>query len=352
MSLSEIVTELISKGEEIAEEVIKQMKKAKEIVQEIKGNELPSSNKDFSLNELEVGAVDGGMGKVELTATTIILIKSFGGIFNQNSTPKWIKRAHIEAITLSRNIDNYVRLLREILEIETAIELAKKNIDYLLLDGSLATLAERGIPWAFLAPLQRKGEIDLTENKKKFIIPYKRFIKSLDRLFKTCESRNTLLIGVSKDSRAKYLKINDEIPSFTDSALVSLALKDKTGFIGPIKVSIKRDPGITDLLRNEKVLLNRDKFFTFYVKLKPHAKPFRFDLLPNSEQRTEDALKLFLALEDGHGFILPPHFVHNQATVSQEEISLVTENIKHQILAKAPIAYNLLLSPRRRDFFG
>ena len=352
MSLSEIVTELISKGEEITEEVIKQMKKAKEIVQEIKRNELPPSDNALPLNELEVGAVDGGMGKVELTATTIILVKSIGGIFNQNSPPKWIKHAHIEAITLSRNIDNYIRLLREIIEIETAIELAKKNVDYLLLDGSLATLAERGIPWAFLAPLQRKGEIELTEDKKKFIIPYKRFIKSLDRLFKTCESKNIFLIGVSKDSRAKLLKIHDEIPSFTDSALVSLALKEKTGFVGPIKVSIKREPAITNLLRTEKVLLNRDKFLTFYVKLKPYAKPFRFDLLPNSEQRAEEALNLFLALEDGQGFILPPHFVHNQATVTREEISLVTENIKHQILTKAPIVYNLLLSPRRRDLFG
>ncbi len=347
---SSLEFELIKRIQDAAHTASRQLRK---ITSEIKKKEIAFSPLPKKGIIKRLGAVDGGNQTQSFSGTTIVAAKAAGAIFELNRLPEWCNRANVGYISLPRNVQGYVALIRDICEISVAIELLSKNPHVQLLDGSLAGYAGVVIPSSILPYLLKaKGKSD--NPRYEYIARFKEYIYLFDRLLKIARKDSILLLGISKDSRARHLVRQNELSdALTDVVVVRAVSKGRTGYTPPVPAAYFLSSQVGQYFEQEK-LLDGDygNFLTSYFVLEKYRQPFRVDFPVWQEHRFDEIVKLMIGFADGEGFISPPHLVHNRARFDVKTMGATIAKFLRTVLEKDPELYDLYLRQQRRDQFG
>lgn len=149
---------------------------------------LPLNTLDETLTN--VYAIDSSNGEVELSGGGVIIFtRSLAMTPNSNE----IRRLRLDALYPKhvREYEDYLRLIREHMEHEVALQAVEEGARYVLMDGSL-----------YGRMLHVLYELDI-EGKENFALEY---VKKYGELLSKARSKSTILVGVSKDSRSTVFK--------------------------------------------------------------------------------------------------------------------------------------------------
>jgi hypothetical protein len=332
-------------------------KNLKGIVQEI--NKL---NYDFyELAEIikprRIAALDGGGFSTEFVGISVIPARAAGAIFEKNKDPIWIERNDVEILTLEEDPKNYASLFRDYLELCVAQELANLKPDVLILDGSITNFAYKGIPESIRYLLEEDKDLEDISMKDKLNKLFLQFIKAAYDFITYCIENDVLLLGVSKDSRAKiltshiYKKLNKKKPSINDTTLVNILAKGRKGFTKPIifKPEIR---GIREKIWKASNVFQEDSlqsFFLTYFILKEGAQPIRVDSLLPQKDGLKTIQEIMTTYHDGNGFITPAYLTHNRAHMQQDLGNRIVNYLAQSVLDDSPETFQAFLKQRRRD---
>ncbi|MHA1221092.1 MAG: DNA double-strand break repair nuclease NurA [Candidatus Heimdallarchaeota archaeon] len=177
----------------------------KKLVKEIKKTDLAIFDLPDVSKPRRIAALDGGGFAQDFVGVTIVPSKAAGAIFEQDKDPIWIEKNDIEILTTEEDPKNFGALLRDLLEVEVACELAEHQPDIIFLDGSITSFAYKGIPLSIHHTLKEGKEIDESVPGFRFYELFVKYIRASYKLITTCLEKDILLVGVSKDSRANIL---------------------------------------------------------------------------------------------------------------------------------------------------
>ena len=149
--------------------------------------------------EGKVSAIDGGILSYEMHGADLLIAKAVASTFTYTDgkigTPSYYPRAfpepnyEVETALDEREILWHTSLFRLQLEIQTALEVAKKEKpNYLLLDGSICPLAS-----------------DRPAEESRLFPKYLSLLSTYKELYTYCTENSIILTGVIKDSRSRRL---------------------------------------------------------------------------------------------------------------------------------------------------
>ncbi|MHA1309300.1 MAG: DNA double-strand break repair nuclease NurA [Candidatus Helarchaeota archaeon] len=330
-------------------EAHKAIKVYKEILNNISKINLKVNPLPQKFKESKIAALDGSEGFANLFGSSIIISRAAGAIFEKGRKIEPIEIMDYFITALARDINRFSNLCRDIQEFKIAHELIKKNPEILVLDGSLIGYFKRGVPMSILHSLNEKNVPHLPI--KEYIEKYTEYMKLLDGLLRKCREKNILLIGVSKDSRVKYLVNHFKIKNIiTDYSLLKYKMQNTTGYIGPIEPDNTPLKPVAKFLENNKICeADLTDFKLIYVKLEKFSDPIRVDFTSWQESRLDEIISFLETYHDGNGFILTAHLVHNWAVLKDAIKINIIDMIKKEILESDVDIYNSIFTPQRRD---
>lgn len=319
-------------------------------LEKIKNVKFDYHSLDCEENLRKLAALDGGERLVNLFSSSIIVTRAGGAIFEPSKQIQPIKLYDVFITSLTADIDKFSNLLRDIAEFNLANKLLDLKPEVLIMDGSLLGYYNRGLP------LQVMGYLNVRTDEKpilEYIDKYKSYMKLFDKILRRCRKDKVIIMGVSKDSRARYLVNKYKIDkSLTDYGLIQLKMK-KAGYTPPIKAGPRKRgrlrSAINEFLSREG-LFDEDlkEFKVSYFKLKPQSKPIRVDFPEWQEKRLDEIVSIMKTYHDERGFLLTAHMVHNWAVMKEDIVSNIVEIIRSEILNKSPEIYDAIFSDQRR----
>jgi len=296
--------------------------------------------------------VDGGQNFVVLTGGSIYFVRAAGAYFKSPDKPNWVSQVDTGFTSLTRNVDKFVAIERDILEIQTAIELLENKPEIVVLDNSLSSYAGISVPHSLIYRF-RDPRPD-TSPEFQYFARFVTFMKRFDLLIKECLSSKILLVGAAKDSRsrgyAKELGLGENV---MDVTAVSLLANGQTGFTPIHDSKYNRIGRIEDYFEKHKILReDRDKIMTSFCILTPNANPFKIDFLRLQKDRFEEIQSRIVSLHDGAGYLLPSHIVHNHAAIPSELSGGLERLVLKKTAEQNMKTAEHILGAQRRSRFG
>jgi hypothetical protein len=335
--------------EKAREEAKKAIDAYKIILSKIKNVKIPFYPLKHIIKEKKVAALDGSEGFSNLFGSSIIISRGAGAIFEKGKKIEPIERMDYFITSLSRDINRFSNLCRDIEEFKIALDLINLNPDILVMDGSLVGYFTRGLPMSILHSLNEKNITNIPI--KQYVDKYTEYMKLLDQLLRKCREKKILILGVSKDSRVKYLVEKYRIETImTDYSLLKYKKFGETGYteiIEPYNEPLK--PVIKFLEENKIYEADLTNFKLIYVKLKEYSNPIRVDFTSWQENRLDEIISFLETYHDGNGFILTAHLVHNWAVLKEKMKDNIVNLIKKEILELNSDVFNSIFSPQRRE---
>ncbi len=330
--------------------------KFKKIMKEIKDIDCPFFELPSEVKPRKIAALDGGGFSQDLVGVTIVPSRAAGAIFEKNKDPIWIEKTDLEILTIEEDPKNFGALLRDILEIEVALELVEKKPDLIFLDGSITNFAYKGIPQSIRYSLQEGKEIDEDSLGYRFYDLFLRFIRSAYKLVIECIEKDILLIGVSKDSRANILvkhlfKNKKNFPAICDTTFVQIKAKGKSGFTKPIEFTPNIRKVRQSIWKEADVFQekNLQSFYLSYFILNEGSQPIRVDTLLPQRERLKEIQDALVTYHDGYGFITPAYLTHKRAHMDSNYGKRIINLIIEKVFDDSAEIYQAFLSQQRRD---
>ena len=296
--------------------------------------------------------VDGGSTFLDVSGGSIYVVQAAAGFFQPNEPVIWNVRTRSGFTTLPRQVDRFVGIQRDILEIECILEVLSENPEFVVLDNSLTSYATQGVPHSTLSYFT-----DSTPDRSpeyEYFETFGRFMRRFDVLIQQCQVRNMLLVGAAKDPRsrlfARSLGLQD---GMNDSSAISLLAGGRTGFTDLLEARYLEVPRVSHYLSQESILVDgRGDFLTTFGILKPHARVFRLDFLESQREHVDDIRNFATSMHDGNGYLLPSHVVHRRATIpdtlSDSLMSLIMSRVARENMTVA----RAIFGSQRRSRFG
>ena len=255
--------------------------------------------KPADINQLHIGAIDGGLVSSSLAGFEVLGLKGVGIYLNYGKGrinkvqyyPK--KHQDITLIPVFKNFNNldfeiFSSLQRSILELKTAIQLLEETpayLDFLLMDGSFQL---KRIP-------TQDSELNMLFGK---------YFAYLRKLIVKAQSQNTQVVFVVKDSKtANFITILSQLLPHIISSFPELYTFDYRSVIRDL-----RDSNLMHYLlqhRTRSFLINRSfslkekeslelnyNPFSFYLKVVKNDLPLRIDLLTNQNINNSDIINI------------------------------------------------------------
>jgi len=341
---------------ELSSKIAQAKTKLKSLMGEVKGVELPL----FPLPEegptMKIAALDGGGYTCELFGVTVVPSRAAGAVFEINTEPIWVERNNVDILTVEEDPKNFSSLLRDILEVEVAIELTTYEPDFLLLDGSITNLAYKGIPRSLQFLLEEKDLLSEDVIGSRFHSLFLKYMNKAYELITTCLEKDIILVGVSKDSRANILVKNlftgkKKLPAISDTSLIRLKAGGRTGFTAPIQFRPKIRELREQVWEAAGVFAEEElrAYYLSYFILKENAIPVRVDSLLPQKDKLKTIQKMIVTYHDGNGFITPPYLTHKRAHMTPDFGERLVNLIIESVIDDAPELYQAFLSRKRRD---
>ena len=336
--------------------IIKARKQAKKVVEyyqasldNLKKVEIQFQKLKNQIKVRKIAALDGGERLKNLIASSIIVVRGGGGIFEKDKKIRKFTMHDIFITSMVQDLDRFSNLIRDILEFKIAIRLLKESPEVLIMDGSLVGYITRGLPNQVIGRLNDK--IIKDKSTRDYVNKYKEYLRLYDKLLNTCRKKEILLMGVSKDSRVRYLIKKYKLDStLTDYALLKLKMKT-TGVTEPILAKYKwyRNT-ISDFIAQYNYLQSDlPTFKVCYFKLKNNTIPIRVDFPTWQSDRFNEIISIMETYHDKKGFLLTAHLVHNWAVMKEFILNGAVNAIKEEVLKLNPLVYDAIFSPQRRD---
>ena len=296
--------------------------------------------------------VDGGSGFIDLVGGSVYIVKAAAGLFVPEEPIVWQTDMRAGFTTLARNVDRYVGIQRDILEVETALELVHREAEYVVVDNSLASYATMGVPYGILRHfmMDRADESPEYEYFQAFV----KFKKRFDLLIRECQNQGVMLAGAAKDPKSRtYVRELGLPPKFNDSSTIAMLVGGNVGFTKPLKTHYLVVERVKKFLEAMSILVDgRGNFFTTFGVLKPRARVFRLDYLDGQKDGAEMLKRFIISVHDGNGYMLPSHVVHKKATVTQELMDSLSKLIMTRIAKQNMLAATHVFGTQRRSRFG
>ena len=336
--------------------IIKARQEARKVVDYYKTYLEDAGKVDIPFIELEskkelrkIAALDGGERKKSLIASSVIVVRAGGGIFEKDKKIRKKVMHDIFITSIYQDIDRFANLIRDILEFRISLELLEEDPEVLIMDGSLVGYVTRGVPNNVIGHLH-----DRTIRQKaiqEYVEAYKEYLRLFDRLLKTCYKKKILLMGVSKDSHVHYL-INEYHlnTAITDYALLQLKMRRPCA-TEPMEVMYSFHSQPIQEFVDEKNYLQPDiaSFYISYFKLKKNSIPIRVDFPKWQRGRFKEVMSIMETYHDQKGFLLTAHLVHNWAVMKESILTSAVNAIREEVLKLEPSIYNAIFAPQRRE---
>jgi hypothetical protein len=296
----------------------------------------------------KIAALDGGERLKNLVASSVVIVRGGGGIFEQDEKIKKKIMHDIFITSMIKEVERFSNLFRDILEFKIALNLLEEEPEALIMDGSLVGYVTHGIPNEVAGYLGRPvSEKPIQE----YVEKYKEYLRLFDKLLKTCQSKKILLLGVSKDSRVHYLINKFKLdPVLTDYALLKLKMK-KPSVTEPIIAAYRwQNEAIHDFaLKNNYLSDDLASFNICYFKLKYNSIPIRVDFPEWQRGRFYEIMELMETYHDNKGFLMTAHLVHNWAVMKETIVNSTVNAIREEVLKLDPSIYDAIFAPQRRE---
>lgn len=296
----------------------------------------------------KIAALDGGERLKNLVASSVIIVRGGGGIFEQEEKIKKTVMHDIFITSMITEVERFSHLLRDILEFRIALKLLEEEPEALIMDGSLVGYVTHGLPNEVAGYL---GKPISEKPIQEYVEKYEEYLRMYDKLLKTCKSKKILLLGVSKDSRVHYLikKFNLN-PVLTDYALLKLKMKKPSVTEPMIAQYWWQNETIHEFALNKKYLLDDlASFYICYFKLKHNSTPIRVDFPEWQRGRFHEIMELMETYHDDKGFLMTAHLVHNWAVMKETIVNSTVNAIREEVLKLDPSIYDALFALQRRE---
>ncbi|MBD3404667.1 MAG: hypothetical protein GF411_00860 [Candidatus Lokiarchaeota archaeon] len=297
--------------------------------------------------------VDGGNAHFDFVGGSWFIVKAAAGFFSSGEKIKWHEKTSTGFTTLPRNIDRFVGIHRDILEVECVLELIEKKPDFIVLDNSLTTYANMGVPHSLLKffesgePIEESSEYD-------FFRAFIDFKKRFNALIQQCKILDIPLIGAAKDPKSRLLARKWGLgKNFIDSSAISLLAKGNTGFTEAMEAKYLRISRVEKYLEKRSLLTgDRGRFQSIFGILQPYSRVFRVDFPEFQQSKLYDIRKFLVAMHDGNGYLLPSHVVHNRATIPDRLSDGLSQLVMSSVAKEDMEIATFLFGPQRRSKFG
>ena len=303
--------------------------------------------KPADINQLHIGAIDGGLVSSSLAGFEVIGLKGVGVYLNYGKGrinkvqyyPK--KHQDITLIPVFKNFNNldfeiFSSLQRSILELKTAIQLLEESpayLDFLLMDGSFQL---KRVP-------TQDAELNMLFGK---------YFAYLRKLMVKAQSQNTQVVFVVKDSKTtNFITILSQLLPHIISSFPELYTFDYRSVIRDL-----RDSNLMHYLlkpRTRSFLINRSfslkekeslelnyNPFSFYLKVVKNDLPLRIDLLTNQNINNSDIIniadiisKVIITLSEfNQNYSLPAPLIEAdaRARINLEDFELILDYIRNK----------------------
>ena len=296
--------------------------------------------------------VDGGSTFLDVNGGSVYLVRAAAGYFRPNQPVVWYVLTSSGFTTLPRQVDRFVSIQRDILEIECAMELLGHNPDFVVLDNSLASYATQGVPHSILEYFTFPTADDSPEHE--YFDAFVRFMRRFDVLIQQCQIRDIPLIGAAKDPRSRIFARSLGLTSgMNDSSAIAMLAGSRTGFTNVLEAKYLEIPRVKQYFEQQSILTEgRGEFLTTFGILKPNARIFRLDFLRSQQDMRETIQRFIVSMHDGNGYVLPSHVVHNKATIPDKLSDSLLHLIMSKIAKENMSVARAVFGSQRRSRFG
>jgi hypothetical protein len=305
------------------------------------------------LEESTVSAwVDGGSIHFNLVGGSLYIVRAAGALFRKEKSPIWFENMKVGFTTLPRDVDRFVGIQRNILELECILELLSNKPEFAILDNGLASYATMGVPYSVLRFFSGSDTDDSPECE--YFHAFLKFMKRFDLLIQECQLQDILLIGAAKDPRSRVFVRDQNLGStLIDSSTIGMLAGNLTGFTKPIDAPYLEVERVKHYLESISVLVDgRSEFMTTYGILKPRARVFRLDFLKNQSTKVDRIKRFATTMHDNNGYLMPSHIVHNKATIHLELAEALSALVVSEVAKKDFDAARFVFGTQRRSRFG
>jgi len=351
---------IMEQEEQVTEHWLQQIRKfSQDALEKMRESQQQLEDIDLEITEVEPRPdgvpsawVDGGSGFLNLVGGSLYVVRAAAAIFRPNESPQWYENMDAGFTTLSRNVDRFVGLKRDALEMECILELLSDKPDFAVLDNGLASYATMGVPYSIMRYFS-EPEPEKNPNYE-FFKAYSDFMKRFDTLIRECQTLDVQLIGAAKDTRTRLLSKRLGIETdFNDSSTIAMLAGNRTGFTPPVEARYLEVSRVKHYLQSESILTDgRGDFLTMFGILKPRSRVFRLDYLKGQEEYTEEIQRFITSMHDGNGYLLPSHIVHNKARIPKSLSDSLVELMISSIAKEDMQAARFVFSEQRRARFG
>lgn len=356
------VPKLVTDLQQVIEDLVSKSSSLKNITSSLTSNtafQVPAYLKPFvlenkfvhtvdrqkTLSQLHIGAVDGGLITSNLAGIDILGLKAIG-VYLQYGNNKILKTGYYpkkhQSVTLlpvyknfSRtDLDTFSSLQRSILELKAGITLLEEspaNLDYLLMDGSFQL---------------RRVSTPTTEIN----VLFGKYFAYLRKLIARAKVQNTRVLWVVKDSITSYFVtilsqlLPHIIKSFPNLYEIDYRshlqeLRD-SNFMHYLLQPSTRSFIVNRSFNNAENLEISYNPYSYYLKVVRNDLPLRVDVLTDKDQVPEDVIanvmadsKVLLALSEfNQNFSLPAPIIEAdaRARINSEEFELILDYIRHK----------------------
>ncbi|MBD3229983.1 MAG: hypothetical protein GF329_17505 [Candidatus Lokiarchaeota archaeon] len=338
--------DFIIKARKQAQKLVENYQKYLENAIKIK---IPFIELENNIKYRKIAALDGGERLKNLIASSIIVVRGGGGIFEIDKKIKKYIMHDLFVTSMVKDLERFSHLIRDIMEFKIALKLLEEDPEVLIMDGSLVGYITRGLPNEVVGRLNDKKITHMPT--KEYVNKYKEYLRLYDRILKKCEDNDIILLGVSKDSRVRYLVKSYKLNSaLTDYALLKLKM-NKPGVTRPIDAKYKYvRRTISDFIATHNLLEDRLRSFKVcYFKLKKTSIPIRVDFPVWQLNHFKEIMSIMETYHDKKGFLLTAHLVHNWAVMREYIVNSSVNTIKEEVLKLNPAIYDSIFSPQRRE---
>jgi len=291
-----------------------------------------------------VGVVDGGSSILSLSAGYVGVVASIGVVIDGDrvvekvvsepivfpETPKELVNYYDEEV-----VDSVVDKLRESLVFETSVELLKRGVDLLIVDGPVA-------PYAALGRIVAEERIE-----KEALMRYREAVLKLHR---EAHSYGVDVVGFVKRPRSRSLKRLTETcrSEVFDHVALSVLLKDGEYFPEPPRTvspeEVKGRPQLAELI---EMLAPKH----VYVRFTASTPPFRVECctLRNSYS---DILGFLYEARTRDGVPYPVMKADEEVKMSRKLIKELYEDVLHEYIVRYGVRDLKYLAPVLPEYGG
>ncbi|MFW9890487.1 MAG: DNA double-strand break repair nuclease NurA, partial [Candidatus Thorarchaeota archaeon] len=259
--------------------------------------------------------VDGGSAHFDLSGGSLYIVRAAAGVFRPDAPIEWFSKTNVGFTTLPRDVDRFVGIQRDTLEIECILEALSGRPEFAVLDNGLASYATMGVPHSTLRYFTSAAPDDSPEYE--YFEAFVKFMRRFDVLIQQCQVLNTGLIGATKDPRSRaYARSLGLGHRMIDASAIAMLARGQTGFTKPLKATYLEVPRVKNYLHDHSILTNgRGEFMRMFTILKPNSRVFRLDYLATQRKMMNRIRGFALSMHDGNGYLMPSHVVHNKAAI-------------------------------------